>query len=368
MSVYKDSKQGTWYVSFRYEDWKGEKKQKMKRGFRTKKEALAYETEFIRSAKADMNMQLGSFVDIYFSDKKNELKQNSLKNKRHMIETHILPYFDQKKMNEIKPADVIQWQNTIREKNLSKTYERMIQNQLTALFNHAEKIYSLKNNPCKRVKKMGKADADRMEFWTKEEYDQYISKIEEGSDLYLMSELLFWTGMREGELLALTAGDIDLENNLIHISKTYYRLAGTDIISSPKTESSNRTITIPEFLKEEINAYIQKHYEFPMNERLFPIVARTLQKRMKLAMEKAEVKVIRVHDLRHSHVAYLINQNVQPLIIKERLGHRDIKITLNTYGHLYPSQQLQVAEMLNEKRNERIKQKSPNSRNCQDSR
>ena len=105
-----------------------------------------------------------------------------------------------------------------------------------------------------------------------------------------------------------------------------------------------------------------------MNERLFPIVARTLQKRMKLAMKKAEVKVIRVHDLRHSHVAYLINQNVQPLIIKERLGHRDIKITLNTYGHLYPSQQLQVAEMLNEKRNERIKQKSPNSRNCQDSR
>jgi len=207
-----------------------------------------------------------------------------------------------------------------------------------------------------------------MEFWTKEEYDQYISKIEEGSDLYLMSELLFWTGMREGELLALTPGDIDLENNLIHISKTYYRLAGTDIISSPKTESSNRTITIPEFLKEEINAYIQKHYDFPMNERLFPIVARTLQKRMKLAMEKAEVKVIRVHDLRHSHVAYLINQNVQPLIIKERLGHRDIKITLNTYGHLYPSQQLQVAEMLNEKRNERIKQKSPNSRNCQDSR
>ena len=368
MSVYKDSKQGTWYVSFRYEDWKGEKKQKMKRGFRTKKEALAYETEFIRSAKADMDMQLGSFVDIYFSDKKNELKQNSLKNKRHMIETHILPYFDQKKMNEIKPADVIQWQNTIREKNLSKTYERMIQNQITALFNHASKIYGLADNPCKRVKKMGKADADRMEFWTKEEYDQYISKIEEGSDLYLMSELLFWTGMREGELLALTAGDIDLENNLIHISKTYYRLAGTDIISSPKTESSNRIITIPEFLKEEINAYIQKRYEFPMNERLFPIVARTLQKRMKLAMKKAEVKVIRVHDLRHSHVAYLINQNVQPLIIKERLGHRDIKITLNTYGHLYPSQQLQVAEMLNEKRNERIKQKSPNSRNCQDSR
>lgn len=359
MSVYKDTKQGTWYVSFRYEDWKGEKKQKMKRGFRTKKEAQAYETEFIRTAKADMDMQLGSFVEIYFSDKKNELKQNSLQNKRLMIAAHVLPYFKEKKMNEVKPADIIQWQNAIQEKNFSKTYERMLQNQVTALFNHAEKIYGLKNNPCKRVKKIGKSDADTMEFWTKDEYDQYISNVEEGSELFVMSEILFWTGMREGELLALTPKDIDLVKNVISISKTYYRHAGTDVITSPKTESSNRKITIPEFLKDEIKEYIEKHYGMPETERLFPIVARTLQKRFRNAAEKAGVKTIRVHDLRHSHVAYLINQNVQPLIIKERLGHRDIKITLNTYGHLYPSQQLELAEMLNEKRS--IK-KSPNSR------
>jgi integrase len=88
----------------------------------------------------------------------------------------------------------------------------------------------------------------------------------------------------------------------------------------------------------------------PDDERLFPIVARTLQKRMKRYTEKAGVKPIRVHDLRHSHVAYLINQGVEPLIIKERLGHKDIQITLNTYGHLYPSQQKQVADLLDEKR------------------
>ena len=241
----------------------------------------------------------------------------------------------------------------------------MIQNQVTALFNHAEKIYGLNNNPCKRVKKIGKADADTMEFWTKEECDQYISSVEEKSELYVMSEILFWTGMREGELLALTPQDIDLFNNVIHVSKTYYRLAGTDVITSPKTDSSNRKITIPEFLKEEIKDYIEQHYGMPENERLFPIVARTLQKRFRNAAEKAGLKPIRVHDLRHSHVAYLINQNVQPLIIKERLGHRDIKITLNTYGHLYPSQQLELAEMLNENR---MIKKSPNSRSCQDSR
>lgn len=360
MSVYKDAKQGTWYVSFRYVDWTGEKKQKMKRGFRTKKEAQNYETEFIRKASADMDMLLGSFVDIYFEDKKNELKETSKKNKRHMIKVHILPYFGNRKMNEVTPADVIQWQNTIQEKKLSKTYERMIQNQLTALFNHAQKIYNLNNNPCKKVKKMGKSDADKMEFWTKQEYDKFISTFEVGTENYLMAEILFWTGVREGELLALTPSDIDFENNLLHISKTYNRINGVDVITPPKTETSNRTISIPEFLKEEIQDYINGHYGMPENERLFPIVARTLQKRMKKYMEKAEVKIIRVHDFRHSHVAYLINQGVQPLIIKERLGHRDIKITLNTYGHLYPTQQKQVADMLDQQR----KEKSPNSGNC----
>jgi len=93
-------------------------------------------------------------------------------------------------------------------------------------------------------------------------------------------------------------------------------------------------------------------YELSDDERLFPVVAEAVQHKLKRQVEKAKVKKIRVHDIRHSHVAYLINQGVQPLIIRERLGHRDIKITLNTYGHLYPNQQKQVADMLNATRKE----------------
>ena len=89
MSAYKDEKQGTWYVSFRYVDWTGEKKQKLKRGFRTKREALEYEAEFKRKASADMDMELGTFVGIYFEDKKKELKPNSIRNKKQMIQKHI---------------------------------------------------------------------------------------------------------------------------------------------------------------------------------------------------------------------------------------------------------------------------------------
>ena len=199
MSAYKDKTQGTWYVSFRYIDWTGKKTQKLKRGFKTKKEALNYEKEFMRKTAADMKMEMGSFIEVYFEDKRKELKENSIRNKQHMIYKHIVPYFGTRKMNEITPADVIQWQNTIQEKGYSKTYERMIQNQLNALFNHAQKIYNLKENPCKKVKKMGKSDANKLEFWTKAEYDSFIAGIEPESEDYLIFEILFWTGIREGD-------------------------------------------------------------------------------------------------------------------------------------------------------------------------
>lgn len=199
MSAYKDKTQGTWYVSFRYIDWTGKKTQKLKRGFKTKKEALNYEKEFIRKTAADMKMEMNSFIQVYFEDKKNELKENSIRNKQHMMNKHIVPYFGTRKMNEITPAEIIQWQNTIQEKGYSKTYERMIQNQLNALFNHAQKIYNLKENPCKKVKKMGKSDANKLEFWTKAEYDSFIAGIDPESEDYLIFEILFWTGIREGD-------------------------------------------------------------------------------------------------------------------------------------------------------------------------
>ena len=156
----------------------------------------------------------------------------------------------------------------------------------------------------------------------------------------------FWTGCRIGEALALTKADIDYNNNKLKISKTYYRANGKDIITEPKTKQSIREIDIPNFLKEEIQEHFDRYYELPENERLFPIVQEAVQHKMKRHIAKAGVKDIRVHDLRHSHVAYLINSGIEPLIIKERLGHKDIRITLNTYGHLYPNKQRSVAELL----------------------
>ena len=219
-----------------------------------------------------MNMKLSDFVDIYFEDKQNELKQRTIKNKRYMMEQHIIPYFGNQKINEITASQIIQWQNEMQTKGFSEAYLRMIQNQLTCLFSHASRIYDLSVNPCKKVKSMGSFD---------------------------IRSLNFWTGCRIGELLALTKQDINFEKNQININKTYYRTNGQDIITEPKTKQSIRTVEIPEFLKQEIKCFIDRHYGMPDNERLFPIVQEAVQHKMKRHIEKSGVKYIRVHDTRH---------------------------------------------------------------------
>ena len=350
MPVYKDNNTNTWYCKLYYSTWDGKRKQTTKRGFSTKREAQKWETETKAAGSSSVNVTLEMFAEMYFRDKKGELKERTVNNKRYIMQQHILPQFGKRKMNEIKPTDIIQWQNEIRAKGFSETYLRMIQNQMTALFSHASKVYGLADNPCKKVKKMGRSDANELNFWTKDEYDRFIATINSRDRYFIMFEILFWTGIREGELLALTKDDIDLVNNQISITKTYYRFNMTDIITEPKTEQSVRKVAIPQFLADEIQDYIGRLYKYPDDARLFPVVAEALQHKMKHHIEKSGVKKIRVHDLRHSHVAYLIHQGVAPLLIKQRLGHKDIGITLNTYGHLYPNEQQKLAEMLNTKK------------------
>ena len=357
--AYKEKDTKKWSAQWFETTAKGEKKKRRKRGFETKREALEYERQKKLNSSRSMDMKLGEFMEVYFEDKQNELKERTMKNKRYMMEQHIIPYFGGCMMSEISAGQIIQWQNEMQKKGFSESYLRMIQNPLTSLFTHASRIYDLQANPCKKVKRMGNSDSRSLTFWTLEEYQQFIQTIEPKTRYYLIFEILFWTGCRIGELLAITKADVDFEKSQLSITKTYYRTERQDVITEPKTKQSIRVVEIPEFLKKEIKDFVDGHYGMPDNERLFPIVQEAVQHKMKRSIKKSGVNDIRVHDLRHSHVAYLIHKGVEPLLIKERLGHKDIRITLNTYGHLYPSQQRRVADLLdNEKEN------NPNSGNC----
>ena len=348
MPVYKDEKRNTWFCKCNYKDWLGESKSKMKRGFATKKDAQQWERDFLQKQSASMDMKFASFVDVYFEDKAPRLKERSIMTKRTLFETKIIPYFGEKQMNEITAVDIIKWQNALLNQDYKPTYLRMIQNQMTALFNHAEKFYDLKDNPCKKVDKMGRSNAKELNFWTKDEYEQFIQCFSPDEEMYrIIFQMLFWLGCRVGELLALTSEDIDFENGTVNISKTYYRRNQTDYVTPPKTESSNRKITIPKFLAEEMKDFVDRQYGLTTEERIFPITDRAIQKKMKQKMEQAKLKPIRVHNLRHSHIALLIEKGMQPLVIAQRVGHDSVNTTMNIYGHLYPNKQKQVADLLN---------------------
>ena len=344
MPAYKDEKTGKWFCKFYYYDWQGVHKQKWKRGFATKKEALAFEREFLEKESSNPDMTFQSLYELYMEDMAPRLKKSTLMTKTHICKNHILPYFGNKPINEIKASDVRKWQNKLMnsKKNLSQTYLKTINNQLTCIINYAKRYYDLNTNPCGKAGSIGKSKAEEMDFWTYEDYIAFREGIKDKPLSYICFQVLYWTGMREGELLALTAADIDFEGKQININKTYQRINGEDIITTPKTRKSKRKVPIPDFLCQELQEFISTRYMLRQNERLFPATKHFLSHEMQRGCKKTGVKKIRIHDIRHSHASLLINQGCDALILADRLGHEKVTTTLNTYSHLFPHKQQEL--------------------------
>ena len=164
---------------------------------------------------------------------------------------------------------------------------------------------------------------------------------------YYAFQMLYWCGIRRGELLALTPADFDFENITVRINKSYQRLHGEDIITTPKTKKSNRTIKMPKFLCEEMQDYLKMLYGLKKKERIFPITKSYLHHEMDRGAKEAGVKRIRIHDLRHSHISLLIDMGFSAVAIADRVGHESIEITYR-YAHLFPSKQAEMADKLDD--------------------
>lgn len=231
----------------------------------------------------------------------------------------------------------------------SKVYLKTLQSQLSAIFNHGIRLYELKENPVRKAGSMGGERRKEMLVWTKEEYKKFSEAIIDKPQAYYAFEVLFWTGLRVGELLALTPADIDFSAKTISVTKSYQRIKGEDYITDPKTEKSNRTVSIPDFLCEELQEYLAMLYGFKDDDRMFQITKSFLHHEMIRGSEKAGVKRIRIHDIRHSHVSMLIDMGFSAVDIAGRMGHESIDITLH-YAHMFPSAQKDMAEKLNMER------------------
>lgn len=297
-------------------------------------------------------MTFESFVSRYAEDTKTRLKENTWASKEHIIRTKLLPYFGKLKMNNITAHQIITWQNELMKhanksgEKYSPVYLRSIHSQLSAIFNHAVKYYGLRENPCKKAGCMGKKKNREMQFWTKEEYLKFAEVMMDKPLSFYAFEMLYWCGIREGELLALTPADFDFEKRTVSITKSYQRLNGQDLITTPKTEKSNRVIQMPQFLVDEIQDYLKQLYNIQSNNRMFTVTKSYLHHEMDRGAKEANIKRIRIHDLRHSHVSLLIDMGFSATAIADRVGHESIDITYN-YAHLFPSKQLEMADKLN---------------------
>jgi integrase len=342
----KDPKTGKWLIQYRYTDWQGNRKKSTKRGFNTKREAEEWLRTFLVTQQADFNMMFEDFLKIYYADMETRLREHTMRTKKYIIDLKVLPFFGKMKMNEIKAADIRKWQNKLIQQGYAPTYLRTINNQVSALFNYAVKYYDLPNNPCRKAGSIGKGKADEMQFWTKEEFDKFVDTVMNKQQSYMAFMTLFWTGMRLGELLALNVGDVDFEKRTISITKSYQRMSGRDVITEPKTPRSKRSITIPQFLVIDLQDYVNSMYGVEKEDRLFPITKYYLEHEMQRGIKQSGVKRIRIHDIRHSHASMLVELGFSPLEIANRLGHEKIETTLNTYSHLYPNKQEQLADRL----------------------
>lgn len=352
MAVIRNEKTGMWEVRTRYVDWTGEKKQKTKRGFERRCDAVEWERQFQLKHTDDVDMTFGSFVEIYKEDVKPRLRENTWKTKEVIIDKKILPYFRNKKLSEIKASDVVAWQNEIMKhvdsngKPYSPVYLKTIHNQLSAILNHAVALYGLKSNMARRAGNMGKETAREMNFWTREEYERFAEAISDKEESYMAFELLYWCGIRLGELLALTPRDFNFKENTLRINKSYQKIGGEDMITSPKTPKSNRTIYMPDFLCAEMKEFLSHLYDIGANDRIFNLSKSFLHHELDRGAKASGVKRIRVHDLRHSHVSLLINMGFSALAIGERVGHEAVDITYR-YAHLFPTVQSDMAKQLN---------------------
>lgn len=276
------------------------------------------------------------------------LRENTVRSKDYIVELKILPYFGEKKMADITAADIRQWQNSIMKQEYAPTYLKTINNQLSAIFNYAVKYYDLPKNPCTQAGSMGKGKAEEMEFWTQEEFETFLEFVKDKPVSYYAFLTMYWTGVRVGELLALTLSDFNAEEKTLFIRKSYQRINGRDVITKPKTAKVKRLITLPDFLVWELDEYVGKLYGMMADDRLFMITKSYLEKEMIRGTKLSGVKKIRLHDLRHSHASLLISKlGVQPNLVAERLGHEKIQTTLSTYSHLYPNQSRDLADQLN---------------------
>lgn len=365
MPVYKyeDSKHRVrWLASFYYYDTFQVRHHTTKRGFAYERDAKKYEHDFLANQTQDPTILLKDLVVEYLNYLKPRRKPSTYDNKCYLLKKHILPILGHMKIKDISPKVIIKWQNILSKNNYKPSYLYQLCTLLGGLLAYGMKTQGLATNAMWQAGKIGKARAIRDNTWTLRDFNIFIETLENDKynrsnqikrmvntdTLIVAYNLLFFTGIRLGELLALTCDDIDYENSSILINKSYQRLHQVDIISTPKTPTSIRKVDVPEKVMILLHEHIQKlPPEYPSDARIFYNLGKNnLGRPLKSTAKLAGVPEICIHDLRHSHATLLYNLGIPAKDASARLGHSKIQTTLDIYTHISHLDQ-SVSQQLN---------------------
>lgn len=347
MPAYKDKKRGTWYAKFNYRDYSGNNKQKLKRGFETRRAALQFEREFLLKQQENKEITIKALCESYLEYLKPRIRESSYITKASGINKYIIPAFGDRAAGELTAADIARWQSDlIKCGRLANTTLHIINGYFSSIFNYGIKFCGLSVNPVRAAGSAGASKSDAGDYWTYQEYRQFRAVITSLQDLALF-DTLFFTGARIGEILALRWSDIDFINEQIDINKTITKTEDGLKTGPPKTKTSARIIDIPASLADRLREYRGHLYGVKDSDSVFCLYNATVRYRMKKYIKKSGVKDIRLHDIRHSHASFLIARGVDILTVSRRLGHTNTSTTLNLYGHMYEKNRRAVATLLN---------------------
>lgn len=352
--VAKDEARNTWYVRFWSKDTFGKRKEIWKRGFKTKREASEWEAEQKKLRKGSTEMTFGSFcTEIFLPYMELRVKHSSFITYESIVKRVLVPYFGGFKLEEITASQITKWENEQRKltgvkynRPRSLRYLKDVFKMLSMVFKHAVRYYGLKTNPAAIAGNFQGTETRRVGYWTLDEFRKFYKVVEEKEPKYALPfALLYWLGLREGELYVLTAGDFDFEKNTVSISKTGYKSLGVEYTTVPKTAHSNRTISVPKFLSDQVRSYLETNKPISDDVPICHIGSTTIRRALHRLAEEAGVKEIRVHDLRRSHCSLLVDKGFSLTAIAKRLGHNSTTVTA-LYADLFPHVQGDIAASL----------------------
>lgn len=334
MAIYK--KNGKYLVRVYFKIAKGIYK-RVNKTATTYKQAKTIEKELLAKKTQNDSVKFNCLLDDFVLDQKTRMKVSSFWLLEHYIDTYIRPNFGECRLCDIQPFHIHQWQLELQGK-LSGSAMKSIELILNRAFRYGMSYYQLQENPFSKIDFMGKPEHKEMKFWTIDEFKKVLAVLNHPDRkekmFRLILLLLFFCCTRIGETLALTKNDVKVRESLLIINKTIIYRNKKEYILPPKTASSIRQIVIPTFLLQELCVYMK---EIPdQQSRLFPgMTSGICLYRLKKASKLAGVKEIRIHDIRHSAVSYLLHLGVPIYDISKRCGHASPRITYQIYSHLY---------------------------------